>query len=237
MKDSLIVLNEDIFNTRFPKLETYDYESMNDSDKEYFFKEYSLYTTLLVDYLIKNTSIKKIEELLQNSSNYDIPFIMDNEKDMYQYLCSNKLNYFYVRNNLYLDRLTEEEKSFLDNKMLSNNYSFDSESENFIKSTFNKVIKEKTSDDSSLNYGPSDSSSFYVKNGTLVIGFRYDEMVNDLSNDSLVEKYLERKNVISQICEMFEETINDELDVNVQVIEYSSSSIRNIDISKTNTLK
>ena len=71
-----------------------------------YLQEYSLYIYLLLQYLLKTTDIKKYDDLLANDKHNFIP-LKQEEMDIYQKLCSSIFKYFYIRNNIYIERLSE----------------------------------------------------------------------------------------------------------------------------------
>ena len=100
----MILIDEDYYNTRFPIIGDFDLSKLDDNAKKFYLIEYSVYSSFLYDYLLKHTSIKKSDETLKNSTEYEFPTIEKDEMDLYQYLSIGKLNYFYIRNNIYLNR-------------------------------------------------------------------------------------------------------------------------------------
>ena len=106
---------------------------LDDLEKEDYLRKYILYMKFLLEYLIKKTDIKKYDDLLKEDSHNFIS-IKDKDMDIYQRLGVNYLKYFYIRNNLHLDRLTKEEDEYLNKK----DNIFDDKTYYFIENTLKK---------------------------------------------------------------------------------------------------
>ena len=78
-------------------------------------------------YLIKTIRLDQYDESLKNS-NLSFVNIIENQ-DVYQLMNSSLLNYFYIRNNIYLDKLTNDELNFLKQQLTSLNYNINEEIE------------------------------------------------------------------------------------------------------------
>ena len=222
-------INHVIFETRFPILNNKYYTDLK--DKQLYLKEYSLYNRLLLLYLLKNTSLKEYDEVLKNNKDYYLSVPEEDEQDMYQFLCNDILTYFYIRNNLFIENLSEEEKTYLDS-LLDKEIEYNQDVEDFIKSTFSKVIfadiDKKGSKNRRYNLGPSDNQSFYVDNSSLVIGLRLELFVHQEEKD-ISKKYFAGLSYIDTLCEELKEKMSKELNYDVQVIQYSDSSVVKLD--------
>lgn len=168
----------------YSNLKSQNFNVMSEEMKNEYVELYSLYSSLFVDYLIKEFKLNEYDEKVQNSN---LIFNNINEKDMdiYQYLSRNKLKFFYVRNNLHVEKLKKEENEYLKEKIEKSDFELDEKSENIIKNTFKDIIFEDLVKDGSVYdilYGPN-SSSFLAPNNSLVLGFRYDEFKYDELND------------------------------------------------------
>lgn len=162
---------------------------MDSSDKG--LSLYALYHSLMTKYIDKLVNLKEYDDMFATS---DLNFhpVDENSFDIYQKLSSDELKYFYIRNNLYLDRLSDNEQKFLESKLISGNENLDAETIKFMSTTIMKVISESYNKDSSLFfYGPR-SMEYAVPSDSIVIGFRYDryysEGMTDEEWNSNVEK-------------------------------------------------
>ena len=116
--------------------------------------------------------MKEYENII-SKSNLQIQPIEEENMDLYQYLSSDILKYFYIRNNIFLERLSNEQIKYLYHLYTNNSFVLNEESEKFIKDTFIKTILEKLNTQNYFtNYGP-DNSKFYKQTNSLIIGVRY----------------------------------------------------------------
>ncbi len=222
----MILLDEEYYSTRFPKFNN-GFESLSDNEKNTFLNRYSLYMNYLYNFLITETSIKNHDAFLKNNKNFTIPTVDEKDKDMYQYLSKGFLEYYYIRNNLNLFCLSNEQLSFLDNRIKNNNYMYDNDAKEFIMNTFREVICEPIEENTKVSYGPADSSYFHVLNGSLVIGQRYDEYVTeDLRNSDNQKKYFRRAAIIERECQIISEEISDKLFMDVRVLRYVDETVQ-----------
>lgn len=215
------------FYTRFPLLNYYYFADLK--DKEHYLKECSLYNELLLKYLIKNTSIKIFDNDVKNCKDYVFEFEpIKKNLDIYQYLCNEELDFFYIRSNIYPENLSSEEKEFLDSLIDKKDIVYNSEIEKFVKKTFLKVIYENIGDHTptDLNFGPSSSEEFFAPNDSLVIGGRFDIAVAHIDNDEDLKNYFGRINYFKYECKWLQRKLSEELGIDVRVIYYNDDSIK-----------
>ena len=208
------------YKTRFPIInDGIDIDTMSEEIIGFHFAMYSLYTDFLVNYIIKNTSLKQREETLINSQ---LLFPIDDEdKDFYQSTTGRYLNYFYIRNNIHIENLTNDETNFLINKIRNDEFEYDAEVEKFIKNTFSKVINDYdiSKPPVTINYGPI-AEQYYAPTNSLILGFRFNEDVIDVENK--IKKIEQSNNIALEI----EKEISEKLGVNARVIIYDSYSVK-----------
>lgn len=148
---------------------------------------YSKYRFGLESYLNKLFNIDKLDyELLNSKILYD--FVNEKDKDFYQKFSS--LNYVYLRNNLYIERLSVDdlEKIYLLDAKNTNDINILIE---IVKRTYLMVITEKVDDNENtlVNFSRNgDDMTMMAKNKTIVYGVRYDEFSN---NEKLGDKWLD----------------------------------------------
>lgn len=193
------------------------------SKTDLFCKRYYVYRYLLTNYLIKKLNLIEYDAKLKKSELKFLP-IHENEMDFYQYFSKDSLNYFYVRNEMYLDNLSIDEVNLLD-MFIRNFNSNNNEMMNFIEKTYKKVITKYIGhkENYKIFVGP-DSINFVVNDGNVVVGIRYDEFNlngysdsewNDIHDKQL--KYLYE--ITKAIQEMFPKEVN--------VIKYNKYSVLN----------
>lgn len=208
------------YRTRFPVIDDkIDIEKMPENIRGYHFVMYSLYTDFLVNFIINNTSILNCEKLL-NKSGLDFYAVRHENKDFYQATTGKYLEYFYIRNNIHLENLSKEETKFLSDRILNDEFNYDEEVQNFILSTFKRVISEVDilKSPAIINYGP-EADKFYAPSNALIIGFRYDDSYDENNN---VNKIIFANDVIDNL----QKEISEKLNVEVSIITYDDSSIK-----------
>ena len=192
---------------------------------KYFYIQ-SLYYYYLELYLNKKLNIKELESKF--TSNYR--YVKDEDKDIFQYLSSNK--YIYIRNTLYIEKLPIN----IINYLLNHNDVgiLTQDIENIIESTYKEVITTNVfnhMESFETNFGPLDPM-YSAKNNALVLGIRFaeeDESLYD-SEDKWFEDYCNRRDFIESIKNKYSVQYSEILKCNVKIIEYF-----NDDIDKLNT--
>ena len=224
------------YETRTPNSNSNYFNSLSEPEKAKYLDLYLLYYDLLYKYLISKLELQKYDDMLLNSQNIFYQVAIEN-MDLYQKIGSKYLKYFYLRNNLYIERLSKEELDFLNKKLVNNNHDLDNETLTFINNTYQKVILENYQGEVyNINYGP-DSLSFYKPNNALIIGVRFDNYYksplesddewNNKYNDRLYELEIIMK-ILSRKLEKFE-TLG-------YVIEYNDFSIKNLNSNEEKTI-
>ena len=153
------------FDTRYPNLNNDYFSTLSIEDKDKYIKRYIRYHKKLLDMVIEKLKISDIEKSLQNSKRFFKP-VKEDEYDLYQYLASDKLMYIYLRNNLYIERLTNDELLILDDDSV--------DITDIVSKTFRKVISDFGDEEVITNYGP-DSKHYLCKSSNLIFGIRIDE--------------------------------------------------------------
>lgn len=227
------ILNDENYKLRTPYTDEFNIDGMDDNSKNNYFRMYSLYMDLLTQYLIKNTPLKDYDNYLLNSE-LNFVSINDDRQDVYQKLCNDKLKYFYVRNNLYLSRLSKEEFEYLKRIYMTNDFGLNSITENFIQNTYKKVIAEEIGVENTLiHYGPV-SPRFFAPIDALVIGFRYDDFnYNGMSDNEWDINYTKQKEFLYKNIPTLLNTMKTNLNNNnIALIKYDDFSVVN-DIEDT----
>ncbi len=208
----------DDLNTTFPKNNSF----INDEE---FLNLYSLCTDLIMKYLIKKLDLEKYDNYFSKSElNYKK--VNENQMDVYQYLSSSNLKYFYLRNNLHLDRLSKEEIDFFRQKLDNQNEECDIFCEKIIESVISKLLSEREGDSTLTNFGP-ETSKFYAPMNSLIIGFRYDEFNSDGMTDEEWDINHEKQiqDRFHQII-MLENEIENYKIMPISIIEYDMFSVK-----------
>ncbi len=205
-------------------------DSMTRDEQRNYLLKYNMYRGLFTKYILEKINLRDYDEQVKNSG---LKFEITKEEDMdiYQYFSSDELKYFYIRNNIYIEKLNEKEEKYLQEKINDKNCELDDDTKKFIENTYKKVIFEdvlKNGEVYIMTYGP-DSRTYMAPNNALVIGIRYDEFadqgLNDEEWDELHDKqiiYLGKlfTNMYSQLKEC--------LNIPISIIKYNEYSIKQI---------
>ena len=221
-KEDFVTSVSDFDITKLPNTEVQEYLNLS-----------TLYRTLLNEY-IKQLGLGSYEEAIKNSGLNFVP-IQLSEQDFYQYYNNCELTYYYIRNNIYLNRLTEEEYNYLKEKSKSQDYALNNVDITFLSNTFRKVIPEiheNVEEPFITNFGPIDGN-FFAENRAIVIGFRYNKLYeNDIDSQSFATNYERQKDFYLSLNGQLESELQQKLNMPVKVIEYDESSIIKINKSK-----
>lgn len=220
-------MTEADFNSLSPKNSVISFSDIPLDLKDYFLLNNSLYRKLLIDYLIKNTDIKSFDDNLQNS---DLEYIsiLESDMDIYQYLSSDNFKYIYLRNNIYLEALTDEERNILGEKIESQNYNLDEVAEKLIKDSFQRVIFEDKLGDGSISRSifSSKSTSYKAPNNALVFGIRFDIFnLNGMTSKEWDELHQKQMRNLFEVSNKLKETLSASLAIPVEALIYSEYSI------------
>ena len=199
-----------------------------DFEKDDYIKLYNLYRSLLTEYIIDTLELKKYDEKILKS-NLNFKQTNKEEMDSYQYFSSEELKYLYIRNNIYIEKLDENEMSFLKNVLNSNLYSLNEETKKFIVNTYEKVISECRENDGKESftfYGPN-TTRFMASNKSLIIGMRYDEFAEDgLNDDEWYDRHVSQiLDYLPQIFFEIESNSEEKISMPLRVLRYNEYSI------------
>ena len=187
---------------------------------------YNLYRKLLTEYIIKKLSLQEYDEKFSNSELNFIP-ITEKEMDAYQYFSSNILKYFYIRNDIYINKLEKEELEMLQDRVNNGNDELDEKAIEMIMHTYKKVItKDKLKKGEKMSivfYGPK-SNKFMAKEGNIVLGFRYNEYFNkNLTDEEYKKLYIKQQEFLYSIIDEIYKGLEKEDEVTI--IKYDEFSI------------
>ena len=179
------------------------------------------YYVLLYEYLFKETSLIECDNAF-SSSNLKYAKINEIAKDEYQK--RSILNYFYVRNDLHLENVEPSKKNVLEQIDTQTDYNIKKE---FISSTLKSVLTDTLVDENNLiPYGPIADYDCMAKNGTLVIGFRYDEFFGyDDMDDSWSDNLDLQEDEIYEVLPKIEQEITEKIKIPVKIIQYNENTV------------
>ena len=206
-----------------------DYERMNklgfingDNLTDKFEAVYKIYSLFLLKYIDEKLGLTKIENDIDNSV-LDIKEVEESEKDIYQSL--SYLKYFYVRNTLFIERLSESIINELYERYINNQLYYDKYAEDIINITIRTVIIGDN-DHTFSNFGPVSSGDYYAPLDCIIIGERFDpEYHKGNSKDgSWMSEFMQKDMLFSVIKGMIEQ--ESKMEIPIFVIKYDENSIK-----------
>lgn len=204
----------------------------NDELTDRYYTLVKNYKILLDKYLMNKLPLKDMDNEIINSGLSFIP--VEKEKmDFYQKFSAMKLKYLYLRNNLYVYKLSNGEIDTLVN--LSNNQLAKPSAKlmELIEDTYRMVIDAKPyGDDVSDVYMKCygiDDNDYWLKSDELVIGLRYDEFAdNGLGDgDEWVDNYNKQLEFLGNLMNNIENKCSDILGFKVNILYYDDVIIEN----------
>lgn len=213
--------------TKFPFDNQEYYENLTLEQQNTYLFLLSVYNDFLYKYLINKLKLNSFDEVLLKSKNSFIK-IKEEEMDIYQYFSSDYLSYFYIRNNLYIERLTKEEMDYLYNCFEKNDMNYDTNKERFIESTIKKVLLEEPNiTNHKKNYGPN-SHKYYLNTNSIILGFRYNEFAKSSlsqSDEEWEKLHFARIGELNKLIASMEQWFKSNLDISVNIVKYSDFSV------------
>lgn len=196
------------------------YNNLNDN----YFKVLILYKRLLNKYLVDTLNLKKYDDMIKNNELNFIPNTKE-DYDIYQYTSNMGMDYLYIRNNLFIERLTSNQLNLLIEAYDQNVASKDVI--DIVTSTYKDVIRYHNDKPDSLNvkYGPF-NPSFFAPNNSIVIGLNVDLFAdNGLDDNEWKENFFKQMKFINDFQNQMSEELKSKLDIPVTIIRYDENSI------------
>jgi len=182
----------------------------------------AFYKYLLEDYLDEFLLLHEYDDKIKNSS-LNFKEVSEQDKDIYQRL--SRLHYYYIRNTLFIEKLSLEDLNYLVLKLKRKSFILDEETRKLLERTWKEVIKQDL-DDNIVNicYGPMIPQCM-ARNDALVLGLRYDEDSDKIQSDE--EVFEDYKNKTLFLKELLEEQNNfyQKFDNPVSIIRYDRGSV------------
>ena len=185
---------------------------------------YEYYGIYLLQYFDKKLRLSEREKEIQESILQMKP-VKEEDKDAYQSL--SPMKFFFIRNNLKIERLPQQYIELLKKRVFQQKEELDEKTERMIAETYQTVVRnEKYKDGTHINYGPTTSTDFFAPNDAVVLGFRFDpEYEKDTpENPDWLETYMKRETLAKALCTL----VNEEAEkqgLPVHVIEYNEETV------------
>lgn len=189
------------------------------------------YKVLFEKYLMVKIPLKDMDNKIINSG-LSFVSVVDDKMDFYQKFSSMGLKYIYLRNNLYVYKLSLNDIDKVVNLSKEELENPSGELMSFIEETYKDVIDARPLDeDVSIDYRKCygiDSDDYWIKSDELVIGVRYDEFAdNGLGeDDKWMDNYNNQLEFLGNLMVEMEKTCSDVLGLKVNFLYFDDTSIR-----------
>jgi len=169
----------------------------------------SLYKKAFDAYLVKNTDISKLDELIDNSNLY-FGAASYNEMDDYQKFSYINSKYIYVRSFIFIEKLDDNDLKILCDRIVNTRYNIDEELLNMVERTYRTVItdnfingiyKEKGIMVMYSLPGVDALLSNAFDNDTLVFNLRYGKNPVQMSDQEYIKNLEDKDAFIEKIKE------------------------------------
>ena len=200
----------------------------NNSFSSKYYQLYKYYKVLLDRYLVNKLSLNVYDRSIDNTGLNFTPVRKEN-MDYYQYMSSMNLKYIYLRNNLYVEKLSSENiakiLSLTDNELANPS----DDIIRLVEDTYTDVIDVNNDKNTTCMscYGP-DNDKYWFPSNELIIGIRYDIFAdNGLGED---DKWEENNNkqimFINTLIDSIEDTSS--VSTKLNVIWYNDDTIKEV---------
>ncbi len=222
------VITKEQIESRFTVQDVSFLENMDEDTLTSYLQLYSYLQILLNVYVSEYLGLERYDAYLEYSE-LKYKKVKEEDMDVYQYLGSSVMQYFYIRNNLFLERLTKEERDFFVEKMVEENYKVDEKMKDYIKNILSRVIveTEKTRGEVGLtNFGP-DIPSYFAPMNALLIGLRYDEFYHENMTDEEWDfSHEQQQKDLDKLISQLNLELESKLDIPFKVIQYNEFSVK-----------
>ena len=175
------------------------------------------YKSFFERFLKEQLSLELIDRNLKESE-LDFRPVKGEDQDYYQRTSGMGLTYIYLRNNLYVEKLTEDELRFL-----KEHEEYGTEVEKFISETCERVVNPY--DKAQMVFFGPENKAFLHSSDEIVLGIRYAEFDTDLENEDFTDNFLKKQTIISRLCLVVNVYGLQKLEKKVSMIQYNEVSI------------
>lgn len=186
------------------------------------------YKVLLESYLCWKLSLKDYDDRLSNSELSFIPIKPEN-MDFYQYYSTMGLKYIYLRNDLSIEKLSNEDIETILKINLSELTTISGELLNLIEGTYKNVIdNNKDTNVKKINCYGIDIESFWIDSKQLVFGVRYNEFPDSqLDENAWEENYFKQVTYVNNLLKEMSEKCSNIIGDKVNFLKYNDHIIKN----------
>lgn len=133
--------------------------------------------------------------------------------------------YFYLRNTIYIEKLTLQDLEFLKGKYNKKDVAINEETKEFLKRTYPLLITSDLTKEASLtNYGPF-SSTYFASTNAIVFGLRCSDDF-EATDDEWLEVNFNQQNYLEKLKNKLNKEMADKLNVPLQFLVYDDESVK-----------
>ena len=193
------------------------FNNLTTSEKKESFAYYSWYRSWFTNYLITALDLSKYDEMIYNLDVFE-PITDKKQMSIYQYYVSNILKYIFIRNDLFINRLSPTDLLFIKKRINNKTYNYDTETKEFIIKTYKNVIFNDVKDGLKCKiFYDKNSSNYLVNNDSIVIGINNGKSKIKSKNLTVHDiKLKEYYNIIKKI----NNEANQKLDAELSILKY-----------------
>lgn len=196
-----------------------------DFSEKYYLLQYIM-QYFIEKYLEHKINLKKYDDCFLNS---DLDFNEVDEKDKDIYQLRSLYHYYYLRNTLYVEKLTLKDLEFLLSCYESYQNNLSDEMIRFIEKNLEVVISSDISlEVRKINYGPP-TPDFFAPVDSIVLGFRYDIYGNSNENENWLDTEFQKKLYLQSVLSSQMEECEKNLDIPLKILVYDDFSVKKID--------
>ena len=174
-----------------------------------------MYNDYFLDYLDEKIGLKTIDDKLGKIGLF--PPVNQDRKDIYQKF--SKYNYFYIRNNLMIEKLDSSYIDELIERFNNNNFDYDDFAKNMIENTYVDVC-DNYNIYGDISYGPT-NGNFFAPANAIVLGCRADSRIKDGEN---VVEHFKKQGIIDDSIKTVNTNYRDEFDIPFKILMYDDYS-------------
>lgn len=188
------------------------------------------YKVLFEKYLLSKLPLKDMDDKIVNSDLKFVP-IGNDKMDFYQKFSTMKLKYIYLRNNLYVYKLSLNEIDTIVNLSANQLAKPSAKLMELIDDTYKMVIDARPlGEDIDVGYKKCygiDSSDYWLNSDELVIGVRYDEFAdNGLGEgNEWVDNYNKQLEFLGELMIDMDKSCTDKLGMKVNFLYYDDATV------------
>lgn len=189
-----------------------------------YMNAYSTYNCLLLQFLIRDFYLRDFDQELKNNDDLFRP-VAPGAKDLYQASASRFLEYFYLRNDLHIERLCPKDQRILRSFYEAKTFQLNEKTEALIKRTYlNVILHEPAVRNHLINYGPN-NKTYFAPSNAIVIGVRYDPLAGMEEKADVFDLFSNSAFLLQTYIDFIEKKLKKVTDVPLRVIEYNEFSV------------